>query len=100
MTTSRFTPSANEAALRRRLICAIEDAGLSYLISKDHIVSVLNGDLLYLDGKWTLTPPERDRMRTTLLPHQYDPDATAPGFLQFLDDFATFLKMLYSNFEF
>ena len=55
-------------------------------ISKDHIVSVLNGDLLYLDGKWTLTPPERDRMRTTLLPHQYDPDATAPGFLQFLDD--------------
>ena len=55
-------------------------------ISKDHIVSVLNGDLLYLDGKWTLTPPERDRMRTTLLPHQYDPDATAPGFMQFLDD--------------
>ena len=55
-------------------------------ISKDHIVSVLNGDLLYLDGKWTLTPPERDRMRTTLLPHKYDPDATAPGFMQFLDD--------------
>ena len=55
-------------------------------ISKDHIVSVLNGDLLYLDGKWTLTPPERDRMRTTLLPHIYDPDATTPGFMQFLDD--------------
>jgi P4 family phage/plasmid primase-like protien len=55
-------------------------------ISKDHIVSVLNGDLLYLDGKWTLTPPERDRMRTTLLPHMYDPDATTPGFMQFLDD--------------
>ena len=43
MTTSRFTPSANEAALRRRLICAIEDAGLSYLISKDRIVITPNG---------------------------------------------------------
>ena len=43
MTTSRFTPSANEAALRRRLINAIEDAGLSYLISKDHIVITPNG---------------------------------------------------------
>ena len=55
-------------------------------ISKDHIVSVLNGDLLYLNGKWTLTPPERDRMRTTVLPHMYDPNATAPIFMQFLDD--------------
>ena len=43
MTTSRFTPSANEAALRRRLINAIEDAGLSYLISKDRIVITPNG---------------------------------------------------------
>ena len=43
MTTSRFTPSANEAALRRRLIRAIEDAGLSYLISKEHIVITPNG---------------------------------------------------------
>ena len=43
MTTSRFTPSANEAALRRRLIQAIEDSGLSYLISNDHIVITPNG---------------------------------------------------------
>jgi hypothetical protein len=38
MTTSRFTPSANEAALRRRLMRAIEDAGLAQFISPDQIV--------------------------------------------------------------
>ena len=62
------------------------DLNRRFNISKNHIVSVLNGDLLYLDGKWKLTPPERDRMRTTVLPHIYDPDATAPVFMQFLDD--------------
>ena len=43
MTTSRFTPSANEAALRRRLIQAFEDAGLSHSISPDRIVITPNG---------------------------------------------------------
>ena len=43
MTTSHFTPSANEAALRRRLARAIEDAGLSHLISLDQIVITQNG---------------------------------------------------------
>jgi hypothetical protein len=43
MTNSRFTPSANEAALRRRLARAIADAGLSCLISIDQIVVTPNG---------------------------------------------------------
>jgi hypothetical protein len=43
MTTSRFTPSANEDALRRRLARAISDAGLSHLISKDQIIITSNG---------------------------------------------------------
>ena len=43
MTTSRFTPSANEAALRRRLARAIADAGLSHVISTDQIVITPNG---------------------------------------------------------
>ena len=43
MTTSRFTHSANEAALRRRLVRAIEDAGLSHLISFDKIVITPDG---------------------------------------------------------
>jgi hypothetical protein len=43
LTTSHFTPSANEAALRRRLARAIEDAGLSHLIAMDQIVITPNG---------------------------------------------------------
>ncbi len=43
MTNSRFTPSANDAALHRRLARAIEDAGLSQLISLDQIVITPNG---------------------------------------------------------
>lgn len=43
MTTSRFNPSANEAALRRRLIQVFEDAGLSHSISPDRIVITPNG---------------------------------------------------------
>jgi hypothetical protein len=43
MTTSRFTPSANEAALRRRLAHAIYDAGLSDLISVDNVLITEDG---------------------------------------------------------
>jgi hypothetical protein len=43
MTTSRFTPSANEAALRRRLARVIADASLSHVISMDRIVVTPNG---------------------------------------------------------
>lgn len=43
MTTPHFTPSQNETALRRRFARAIEDAGLSCLISIDQIVVTPNG---------------------------------------------------------
>ena len=43
MTTSRFTPTSNEAALRRRLALALEDAGLLPQNSKDQIVVMENG---------------------------------------------------------
>ncbi len=43
MTTSRFTPSANEAALCRRLAHTIADVGLSHLISIDQIVVTPHG---------------------------------------------------------
>jgi hypothetical protein len=43
MTTSRFNPSTNEAALHRRLARAISDAGLSHLISMDQIVVTPKG---------------------------------------------------------
>ena len=80
--------------LRRALIVNVSnlvkdrtfDPTVRFNISEIHIVSVLNGDLLYQEGEWKLTPPKRDRMRTAILPHKYDPDATAPAFMQFLDD--------------
>ena len=62
------------------------DPSVRFNPSKNQIVSVLNGDLQYLNGKWELSPPNRERMRTTVLPHAYDPEATAPCFMQFLDD--------------
>ena len=43
MTTSHFTPSAEEASLRRRLCRAIEDAGLSQEISSAQIVITSHG---------------------------------------------------------
>ena len=62
------------------------DPSIRFNPSKNQIVSVLNGDLQYLKGKWELSPPNRERMRTTVLPHAYDPEASAPCFMQFLDD--------------
>ena len=43
MTSSPFTPSAEEAALRRRLAQAIEDAGLSSFIPISQIVITPQG---------------------------------------------------------
>ena len=43
MTSSPFTPSAEEAALRRRLASAIEDAGLSSFIPISQIVITPHG---------------------------------------------------------
>jgi hypothetical protein len=55
MTTSRFTPSANEVALRRRLAHAIYDAGLSDLISVDNIVITEYGFTLGAFGLWEMS---------------------------------------------
>ena len=43
MTISHFTPSAEKASLRRRLCRAIEDAGLSQVISPSQIVITPHG---------------------------------------------------------
>jgi hypothetical protein len=46
MTNSPFTPSAKEAALRRRLVRAIEDAGLSSSVPISQIVITPQGFFL------------------------------------------------------
>jgi len=43
MTTTNFTPSAEEASLRRRLCRAIQDAGLSEVIAPSQIVVTPHG---------------------------------------------------------
>lgn len=49
-------------------------------------IAVKNGELDYVNGEWQLHPHRRESYRTTQLPVVYDPQATAPRFLQFLEE--------------
>ena len=49
-------------------------------------INCQNGELKLVDGKWQLLPHNRDHYHTAMLPAAYDPEATAPRFLQFLDE--------------
>ena len=48
-------------------------------------VNTLNGELMLNDsGEWELHPHNREHYRTTQIPLEYDPQATAPRFMAFL----------------
>jgi len=49
------------------------------------VVSVANGDLVLVDGIWSLTEPIREHYRMTRATVTYDPDARAELFPVFLD---------------
>lgn len=51
-------------------------------------VNALNGEIVITPGAgcWELQPHNRDAYRTTQIPIKFDPDATAPRFVQFLDE--------------
>jgi len=49
-------------------------------------VNCLNGQIELVDGHWQLRPHCRDDYRTTQIPVAYDPDATAPRWIQFLEE--------------
>jgi putative DNA primase/helicase len=49
-------------------------------------INCLNGELKLVDSKWQLLPHNRDHYHTAMLPVAYDRAATAPRFLQFLDE--------------
>lgn len=49
-------------------------------------INCQNGELKVVDSKWQLLPHNRDHYHTAMLPVAYDPTATAPRFLQFLDE--------------
>ena len=48
------------------------------------VIPVQNGELAWIDGQWTLKPHVREHYRTTLIPVEYDPQARASRFEQFL----------------
>lgn len=50
------------------------------------MIPVLNGELSYRDGEWILSPHVREHYRTTLIPVEYDPEARAPRFVQYLEE--------------
>lgn len=49
-------------------------------------INVSNGELIHTPEGWQHSPHVRENYRTTQLPIKYDPNAKAPGFLQFLED--------------
>jgi len=48
------------------------------------VIPVKNGELEWIDGQWVLNPHVREHYRTTLIPVEYDSEACAPRFQQFL----------------
>ena len=50
------------------------------------VIPVENGELQYNDGQWSLKAHVREHYRTTLIPVEYDPEARAPRFEQFLSE--------------
>jgi putative DNA primase/helicase len=48
------------------------------------VIPVKNGELAWNDGQWILKPHVRGHYRTTLIPVEYDSQARAPRFEQFL----------------
>ena len=54
--------------------------------STEDVINCLSGELVLRDGRWQLTPHEREHYRITQIPVVYQPEARAPRFEQFLNE--------------
>lgn len=54
--------------------------------NNDFIINVLNGELHFIDGSWKLLEHNRKNYFTTQMPVEFDPNAQAPKFVQFITD--------------
>lgn len=61
-------------------------SGHSFNQGNPDVINCTNGELELIDGKWTLVSHRREHYRTTQIPVDYNPNATAPQFVQFLHD--------------
>jgi P4 family phage/plasmid primase-like protien len=51
-----------------------------------NMINTLNGELHFLEGQWVLKSHFRENYFTTQIPVNYEPAATAPRFIQFLNE--------------
>lgn len=86
------TIAAEGLPVNATLVNGVTDVLKTEIYKPDHrfnlgeteTVNCLNGELVPCDDGWKLVPHCREHYRTTQIPVEYDPDATAPLFELFL----------------
>jgi putative DNA primase/helicase len=77
-----------------RLVRSVESLVSWKAFSKQHtwnvggteVLNCKNGEVHLINGQWELQTAKREHYRTTQLPVQFDPKATAPRFTKFLEE--------------
>lgn len=89
----QHTADTEGVTISATLVNGVLDVFKSEVLSPNHrfnqgnpeVVNCLNGELELLEARWCLVPHRRDHFRTTQIPVAYDPAATAPAFMAFLN---------------
>jgi len=81
----------NEADISKSVVESVLDLVKTEIYRPHHrfdvdttAINCLNGELHWTGNNWELTEHSRENFRTTQIPVEYDPKATAPRFEQFL----------------
>jgi putative DNA primase/helicase len=80
-------------AISRGLVDSVSDVFKSAIFKPEHewdlerdAINVQNGELTWNGTAWELRPHCREHYLTTQVPHEYNPQATAPRFIKFLQE--------------